>query len=503
MSSLRARPLGQPIPESPHAVSCSLPTMAAVRGYEEKDPAVTSRMAAGYPRFFVNPLVRALEAHLAIRPGMSGRKLWLTSSARMARELVEHLARRGLAAEPFEDDGVHGVAHPSDPTIAALAKVYLQNVGGFLSSREAEDILVWRGLRIGAHPETDFPGGAASAAAEIQRRLLPLLPGAQPEDLALAPSGMNAVHVAFRAIADLQKTRGRTGWVQLGWLYMDTIEILRKCAPPGEYRYFSNVFDLSALEHLFAESGSRIAGLVTEIPTNPLVETPDVAALAGLCRRHGVALILDPTLASVFSVDVLRHADVLVTSLTKYTASDGDVIAGLAVVNRGRADADELRRRITEGMEPVYPRDLARLAAQIGETSTVLARIQASAPAVARFLASHPKVREVHWALQPNSADAYRQIARHPAATGGVISFAIHGPLQPFYDRLLLAKGPSFGMKTTLICPFMYLAHYDLVASDAGRAELAASRLDPDLLRLCVGIEPVDEILAALDEALR
>jgi cystathionine gamma-synthase len=57
-------------------------------------------------------------------------------------------------------------------------------------------------------------------------------------------------------------------------------------------------------------------------------------------------------------------------------------------------------------------------------------------------------------------------------------------------------------MKTTLICPFMYLAHYDLVTTPTGRAELAQSGLDPDLLRLCVGTEPAEDIIAALDEAL-
>jgi cystathionine gamma-synthase len=57
-------------------------------------------------------------------------------------------------------------------------------------------------------------------------------------------------------------------------------------------------------------------------------------------------------------------------------------------------------------------------------------------------------------------------------------------------------------MTTTLISPFVYLAHYDLVTSEAGRAELAAHGLSPDLLRLCLGTEPVDDIIAALAEAL-
>jgi cystathionine gamma-synthase len=74
--------------------------------------------------------------------------------------------------------------------------------------------------------------------------------------------------------------------------------------------------------------------------------------------------------------------------------------------------------------------------------------------------------------------------------------------MEPFYDKLRLPKGPSFGMKTTLICPFMYLAHYDLVTTPAGIAELAASKLDPDILRLCCGVEPADEITGALAEAL-
>ena len=78
----------------------------------------------------------------------------------------------------------------------------------------------------------------------------------------------------------------------------------------------------------------------------------------------------------------------------------------------------------------------------------------------------------------------------------------MRGPLESFYDRLRLPKGPSFGMRTTLICPFMYLAHYDLVKTPEGRAELAANGLDPDMLRLCVGTEPADEIIGALAEAL-
>jgi cystathionine gamma-synthase len=113
-------------------------------------------------------------------------------------------------------------------------------------------------------------------------------------------------------------------------------------------------------------------------------------------------------------------------------------------------------------------------------------------------------VKDVFWALHPASRENYLKLARTPDATGGMITFTLReiGGLEKFYDRLRLPKGPSFGMKSTLICPFMYLAHYDLVTTPAGLAELAASKLDPDLLRLCIGTEPVEEIIAALAEAL-
>jgi len=121
---------------------------------------------------------------------------------------------------------------------------------------------------------------------------------------------------------------------------------------------------------------------------------------------------------------------------------------------------------------------------------------------VAAFLEKHKKVKEVYWALRPESRANYLAIARTPQSVGGVISFTLRGPLEAFYDPLRLAKGPSFGMKTTLICPFMYLAHYDLVSTPEGQAELKAHGLEPDLLRLCIGTEPVDQIIAALAEAL-
>ena len=507
-------PLGAAIPPGPHAVSCSLPTMRSVRGYEEKDPEIVSHLANGYPRFVVHPFALRLAAHLVgAAPALAGQKLWLTSSARIAQNLLAHLdTHTPGAARLFTDPaGLHGVAHPADSApLAALAKTYLQNLGGFISSREAEDHLVRLGLLSAVHAEAMFRGDAPT---EIRRHLRAVLnsgpaPVATPvtdADLFLTNCGMSAIYAAFRAVADLQAARGRTVWLQLGWFYLDTIAILKKfTASPADYVYIRDVFDLEGLTRIFAAHGSRIAGIVSEIPTNPLLQTPDIAAIAALARRHGAHVIIDASTASLYNLNVLPHADIALASLTKYTGSAGDLTAGLAVVNPDRPDAPELRRRIAHAAEPLYARDAARLAHEIADTETVLEKIHASTPRVVTFLANHPAVKDVYWARHAASVANFEKLARHPDATGGMITFSLReiGGLEKFYDRLRLPKGPSFGMTTTLICPFMYLAHYDLVTTPAGLAELSASRLDPDLLRLCIGCEPVEEIIAALGEAL-
>ena len=498
-------PLGRRIPDRLHAVSVSLPTMRDLIGYEEKDPAVAQQITSGYPRFVLHPCLRQLSKHLALQHGLTGRTLWLTASARSAATLAAHLAAlpagRGAPIQPFSDQGLHGVVHPENSELYGGAKNLLQHTGMFLGSREAEDALVRLGVAPSAATELLFAG---DALAEIKRVLRRALPAAGEADLFPACSGMNAITAAFRAVSELQASRGRTIWVQLGWLYRDTIALLKRYTPDParDYVYLPDVTDQAALERLFAEKGNQIAGLFAETPTNPLIQTCDVPALAALARRHGAKLILDPSIASLFCVDVLAHADLVVNSLTKFAASEGDILAGLVAVNPAGTDAAALRRCVARELEPVYPRDLARLAAEIGGYESFVAALNATTPRVVAFLESHPRVKRVYWSLAAASRANFLAIARSPADVGGMLSFTLKTPLAPFYDAVRLPKGPSFGMKHSLISPFIYIAHYDLVKTAAGRGELAASGIDPELLRLSIGEEPAEEIIAALAEAL-
>ncbi|MDB6168143.1 MAG: Cys/Met metabolism pyridoxal-phosphate-dependent protein [Verrucomicrobia bacterium] len=498
MSVFKPLPLGQRIPASLHAVSCSLPTMRDVRGYEEKDPAIVQHLTSGYPRFVVHPLLHELAAELLRRHGLNGHALWLVSSAAMAERLANHLG--AAAVTRLVDGGLHGIAHPESPELRARARIFLQNVGGFLSSRAAAAELTQRGIRDAEEPEERFHG---DALAEVRRHLRPAFPGVADDRLLVSNCGMNAVDAAFRTLAELQAAQGRTVWIQLGWLYLDTIALLQKFTrAPGDYVRVGDVFDLEALEQVFARHAGRVAGIVAEVPTNPLLQTPDVPRIAEIARRHGARVILDPSISSAFNTEILSFADVVVCSLTKYTASAGDLAAGLAVVNPALSDAAAVHAGIVRKLEPIHPRDLSRLAVEIARTGALLKRVHASVPRVVAFLEKHPAVGEVFWALRADSRENYLRVARSPDAVGAMITFTLRGSLEKFYDRLRLPKGPSFGMETTLICPFMYLAHYDLVTTEGGRAQLAANGLDPDLLRLSIGTEPVEDIIATLAEAL-
>jgi len=490
-------PLGQPIPDRPHAVSCSIPTMRDVIGYEERDPDTTRHLNSGYPRFVLHDFNRRLAQRIREECALSECEVWLTCSDRMADELAAEL---GPEAQRVDHEGIAAVAHPHDEGHFRHAKIFLQNTGGFLSSRQAEDILAKREELVTA-PEELAP--LAGAADTVRQVLVQAHAGSRADDILLAPSGMNAFQGAWRALADIQAQRGRTIWIQLGWLYLDTIAQLRRfAATPSDYINLTNVCDLDELARVVAEAGDRLGGLVTEVPTNPLLQTADIAQVADIVHRAGGRVVLDPTLVSPFNIRLLEYSDVVVNSLTKYAANEGDVIAGSVIINPAGPDAKALRATIAERLDPVYPRDLQRLAAQIPHYESTVQRTNETALEVVDYLRKHPTVDRVWWSLQPDTAENFTKVARRPGNIGSMVSFTVKRPVAEVYDRLLIPKGPSFGMRQSLICPFIYLAHYDLITSEAGREELASGGIPVDLLRLSVGIEPVEDIIAALAAGL-
>jgi len=494
-------PLGEPIPGKSHSVSVSLPTLADIVGYEEDEPEIRRQIHTGYPRFVLHPLLKAYSSEFAKRHKARDMDTWLVNSPLLAHEMVDYL---GIdEARIVREGSISAVFLPRDPALAQRAKQFLQHTGGFLSSRQAEDALVHAGLIPAPAPEPSVMGDPVRS---LTNSLLLLFKGVSNRDLLIFPSGMSALYAAFASINTLRHAAGRSAWLQVGWLYLDTIEIFKKLTPDPalDHRIVHDASDTDLIRAAFEQDGERLAAVVVEAPSNPLVQTPDIPAVAELCRKHGALLVIDVSVSSPFNVDVLRFADVVVTSLTKYCACEGDVILGASIVNPEGRDAAALRTALAARHVAPYRRDAARLAHEIREAPKMVAAINASAAKVAEFLRTRPEVARVHWALQEDCADNYRTIARTPGSIGCIISFELRAgiPLAAFYDRVLLPKGPSFGMKSTLLSPHMYLAHYDLLSDPESRAELERDGPHPDLLRLSVGVEPVEAIIAALGDAL-
>ena len=245
--------------------------------------------------------------------------------------------------------------------------------------------------------------------------------------------------------------------------------------------------------------GAELSAVVVECPSNPLVQVCELNRIAAVVRELGGVMIVDPTIASVYNVDVLPFADILVTSLTKYAAIEGDVMIGALALNEQSPYYGDLVLRTSCFHMPPYRRDLARLAHEMQSAAEVVAQINVNAGKLCQFLKQHPAVARIHCA---GCSDHIRTVAKSEHPVGAVISVELSGSMKKFYDAVQAMKGPSFGTRFTLLCPFMYLAHYDLVTTDSGRAFLDGVGLDPELIRISVGVEPYEAIEAAISQAL-
>jgi len=359
-------PLGATVPPSPHAVCTSLPTMADVIAYEEKEPATMAAVKQGYPRFLQHSFIEDAMRVAVGRHDLGGRAVYAVVSARSAYAMAEFVGAENHAILP-EGDFIL-VHFPVEPELHQRARAFLQHTGVSISSRQAEDYLAAHDTGWQVQAEALFNGDAqAHVAVALQQYL-------DTGSLWLTNSGMNACYAAISAVRKIQAQRGRHRFLQLGWLYLDTQRILEKLnGEPDALIVQTDVFNREALEQIFRVHGAELAAVVTELPTNPLVQTPDFEHLSALCRKYGVLRIVDPSVAGIANVDILPQGDVLVTSLTKYAAWRGDVMIGAVAVNEEAPFAGELTGELAQHVEPPYPRDLARLAEQIDNMPEVVA----------------------------------------------------------------------------------------------------------------------------------
>ena len=488
---LQHHPVGQAIPHSTHAVCCSLPTLHDVIGYEEKWPETMAAVRWGYPRFVQHSYLARVAAHAAAKLGFADRGVYLLTSPAAAGELEALLKPKRCQIREEHDFRV--LATDLDYETTAQVKAFLQHTGLAISSRQAEDYLIAEGLLSERFQETSIRNGAEAIAKSMLARYV------ATDAMFLSNCGMSAFYAAFKAARAVQRPRGRKIYLQLGWLYLDTQKILEQFLAEDET--VMTVWDIYAtaqIEQIFAKHGDQLAAVITEAPTNPLLQTLDIPHLSELSRQAGAVRIFDPTMSSVCNVNLLPYTDVLVTSLTKYAAHGGDVMIGACAVNPESSFFSELEAEIALNIVPPYPRDLERLAVHIQSMPDVVTTLNRNAMQLAEHLEAHPTIKRIHWAYDQRSAANYTRIATGEQCPGCMLTIELNGAMEHFYDRARIVKGPSFGTGFTMMCPFMYLAHYDWVTNPARRKQLYQLGLDPNLLRVSVGTEPIAAIIEAL-----
>ena len=195
-----ASDLGLPLPPTTHAVSVALPRWEDVIDYEEEHPRIAAALQAGYPRFFVHPLVAELFAEATRRwagPGEGSLVFPSELSARRAAAYVSGKSGLSCRVEPYGAGTLHALIFPENAR--RTARDYWRYCGAVVSSRLAARALSgWHGPIPAALNE------AGNAAKQTIRERLAALSGVAPGDVFLFPSGMTAVAAAHRLVTALR-----------------------------------------------------------------------------------------------------------------------------------------------------------------------------------------------------------------------------------------------------------------------------------------------------------
>ncbi len=312
----------------------------------------------------------------------------------------------------------------------------------------------------------------------------------------------------------------------------------------GTYNLFAHTFPQFGIEVRFADYrdpeafgkliDARTKAIYVESIGNPLGNITDIEKLAAIAHAHGVPLIVDNTVATPYLLRPIEFgADIVVHSLTKYLGGHGNSLGG-AIVDSGKFPWAEHKERFRRLNEPdvsyhgvVYTEALGA-AAYIGRARVVplrntgaaispfnaflilqgietlalrMERIVDNTLKVAHYLKNHAKVKWVNYAGLPGHTDhalAQKYLGGRPS---GILTFGVAGGLEGgarFQDALgLITRLVNIGDAKSLACHPASTTHRQLSAE-----ELAKAGVTLDTVRLSIGIEHIDDILADIGQAL-
>ncbi|SOT41856.1 O-acetylhomoserine aminocarboxypropyltransferase/cysteine synthase family protein [Burkholderia cenocepacia] len=418
----------------------------------------------------------------------------------------------------LETIAVHGGYRP-DPTTRAVAVPIYQTVAyAFDDTQHGADLF---DLKVQGNIYTRIMNPTTDV---LEQRIAALEGGIGA--LALA-SGQAAVTYAIQTIAE-----AGDNIVSASSLYGGTYNLFAHTLPQyGIATRFADPRDPASFEPLI---DAHTKAIFAESVGNPLGNVTDIAALAAVAHRHGIPLIVDNTVPSPYLLRPFEHgADIVVHSLTKYLGGHGTSLGG-AIVDSGKfpwADhADRFKRLnepdvsyhgvvYTEAFGPAAYIGRARVvplrnmgaaispfnAFQILQGIETLAlrieRISDNALKIAQHLARHEHVEWVNYAGLPDHPD-HPLVARYLSGRApGILTFGVKGGRDggaKFQDALkLFTRLVNIGDTKSLATHPASTTHRQL-----SPAELAKAGVKEETVRLSIGIEHIDDLLADLDQAL-
>ncbi|HPE04413.1 MAG TPA: aminotransferase class I/II-fold pyridoxal phosphate-dependent enzyme [Thauera sp.] len=418
----------------------------------------------------------------------------------------------------LETIAVHGGYSPDPTTKAVAVPIYQTTSYAFDDTQHGADLF---DLKVQGNIYTRIMN---PTTAVLEQRVAELEGGIGA--LAVA-SGMSAITYAIQTIAE-----AGDNIVSASTLY------------GGTYNLFAHTFPQFGIEVRFADYrdpdsfaaliDARTKAIYCESVGNPLGNVTDIGRLAEIAHKAGVPLIVDNTVPSPYLCRPFEHgADIVVHALTKYLGGHGNSIGG-AIVDSGKFPWAEHKARFKRLNEPdvsyhgVCYTEALGAAAFIGRARVVplrntgaaispfnsflilqgietlalrMDRICTNTIKVAEYLKKHAKVEWVNYAGLPDHADHGLVKKYMGGRASGILSFGVKGGFEAggrFQDALkLITRLVNIGDAKSLACHPASTTHRQL-----SPAELAKAGVSPDMVRLSIGIEHIDDIIADLEQAL-
>jgi cystathionine gamma-synthase len=560
-TSFEPEPLGRPLPLDEHACSVSLPTWSSVVGYEEGNPGITSQLRCGYPRFVYHPYILKLMEYVIQNYGSQeqdclilptaeaaarcqmflqqalysrlGNQMLSSSSIRRTKKWTDNALVDKNSQAPnitrIEVANVHAVLFPAETLAGSEAKAYWQHTGEIVSSRRAEIALSQLGQlplpqvcpQTTLNADIASPGPVYHSSHESCTSVFDLLrdriaswTNVPKSHVHLLPSGMASIYTALRMsrLVKLEQQKLSTGHqvldggtsIVFGFPYLDTLKLCSRVEfCPGGVEFFGrgNAEDLENLEDLLKQQKSKAnyCALFTEVPSNPLLQTPNIPKLRELANQYEFSLIVDDTIGNFANIHLLGDskncADAICTSLTKLVSGRGDAMAGSLIVNPRTETGAKLQAELERRFEDrgLFVADAWAVYRNSEDFLSRNEQINATAEELSDWLKSHKDVEKVYY---PKYTDMFRHVSTG-LGYGGLMSILLepHMCQRSFYDALHISKGPSLGTNFTLMCPYTLLAHYH-------ELDFAMSyQVMPNLLRISIGLEPLEVLKQRFEQA--